>query len=206
MRRNGLVSLGLLLGTGACTAVSSLPDSTLSDGNTWTRVGVRPVLQRSQYDCAVAAAATFWSAHRNGDVTYEEAETRIGKPVASNRSQGVPLSAIKSATVSATRKAFVLRGDRPTLVHELRKGRPVILGVRVRGGTAGVLSHFVVLVGCEEDCLGTISTVPHRWLIWDPGAGISSRPGYALVDDQTLEPIWRPAGFPILVSLLESSI
>ncbi len=206
MGRNGLVSLGLLVGTGACTAVSSLPNSTLSEGNTWTRIGVRPVLQRSQSDCAVAAAATFWSAHADSDVSYEEAERRIRKSFDGNKSNGVPLSAIKGATTSPIRKAFVLRGDRPTLVHELRKGRPVILGVQVRGGTGGLLSHFVVLIGCEEDCLGTVSTVPHRWLLWDPGAGISSRPGYALIDDQTLETIWRPAGFPMLVSLLESSL
>jgi ABC-type bacteriocin/lantibiotic exporter with double-glycine peptidase domain len=109
----------------------------------WLIVGNVPLIrQRSDADCGSAAAAmvlSYWSA----PATVAELDAR--DPVAAEH--GWRAGELRALLRQRGFDAFVISGRLEDLAHELRQGRPVVVGVvkRYRGERA--LAHYEVVIG-----------------------------------------------------------
>ncbi len=157
--------------------------STISRDSGWIAAGpVTPIRQQAARDCgpaALAMVARFWGrpiALRDATVV---AEARSG-------GRGAKLGALRDLARSRGLTAFAIRADRTTLVHELERGRPVVVGLlRARGSRR--LSHFEVVVGFHPT-RREVATI-------DPAGGFGIRQWRDLAAE------WDPAGRPALVVL-----
>jgi ABC-type bacteriocin/lantibiotic exporter with double-glycine peptidase domain len=145
----------------------------------WITAAPTPeIRQRTRLDCGAAAlgmVAAAWHLRIAADDPAIPAPTK----------RGVRLGDLRSAARSHGLIAFAIKANRGTLGHELRAGRPVIVGLlRPYSGTEAV-SHYEVVVAMRGDEIVTL----------DPAAGWRVRTWDSLQGE------WRAAGYPALVVL-----
>jgi ABC-type bacteriocin/lantibiotic exporter with double-glycine peptidase domain len=161
------------------TARPAAPADIAQDRGWIAVAGIRPVRQKGQLDCGPAALAMV--AQRWG--VPLAAATRA---TARRRGHGSKLGALRAAARASGLTAFAIRADRATLVHELERGRPVLVGL-LRGQGRRRLSHYEVVVGYHPQ-RGEFATI-------DPAAGFGVRRWRDLASE------WEPAGRPALIVL-----
>ena len=141
----------------------------------------RVVWQAGSRDCGPAALAMI-AAHWNVALSRDEVVKVLP---ASAATSGARLGDLRDLARVRGLRAFVIAGDREVLVHELRAGRPVLVGVLLRTGLRSALQHYEVVTAVHE--------VDHRIVSIDPASGWRVR---SWAD---FEAEWRPAGAPALV-------
>jgi ABC-type bacteriocin/lantibiotic exporter with double-glycine peptidase domain len=149
----------------------------------WIVAGVtRETRQQGSYDCGAASLAMVAS-RWNVPLSLAGATAGLPKPT----DQGVPLGDLRDLARARGLTAFAIAGDQATLVHELRAGRPVIVGLHLPYGGKRVFSHYEVIVAVHPG--------EARFVTIDPASGWRSRT-WAELDAE-----WKPAGRPTLVVL-----
>ncbi len=149
------------------TAKEARP-SVLAREDNWVMVrGFPRVLQRGNHDCgaaALAAVLAFWG-HR---VTPEQISTAVSKRGEQLRARDIEVYA-KSVGLSS----FVFFGTMNDLIYELKRGRPVIVGVGKPYSDKKALAHYEVVVGYEPK--------KRQVLLLDPARGwqVDSFEGFA---------------------------
>ena len=98
---------------------------------------------------------------------------------------GLLLSDLRTAAKAHGLVAFAITADRATLDHELRAGRPIIVGLLRPYSQREAISHYEVVVAERGDQFVTL----------DPGAGWRVRTW------AELEREWKLANYPALVVL-----
>jgi ABC-type bacteriocin/lantibiotic exporter with double-glycine peptidase domain len=149
----------------------------------WLVVKNVPLIrQRSDSDCGSAAAAmvlSYWSA----PTTVDELDAR--DPFAAKH--GWRAGELRSLLRDKGFDAFVISGRLDDLAHELRQGRPVVVGVVKRYSGDRALAHYEVVIG--------VHPARRRILTLDPADGWR---------ENTLEGFdseWRPSERTTLVVL-----
>ncbi|MBK9034061.1 MAG: hypothetical protein IPL61_22795 [Myxococcales bacterium] len=146
----------------------------------WIAAAPTPeVRQRGELDCGAAALAMVAGRWR---VPLTEHDAIAALPAPSPT--GTRLGDLRDAARAEGLSAFAIAGDRDTLVHELRAGRPVIIGLHLSYGRQTV-GHYEVLVA--------VHPIDDRFVTIDPASGWRVR---RWVD---LDAEWAPAGRPTLV-------
>jgi ABC-type bacteriocin/lantibiotic exporter with double-glycine peptidase domain len=138
------------------------------------------VRQEGSQDCGAASLAMVAGCWRV-ELSLEGAVAALSEAAA----QGARLGDLRDVARAHGLQAFAIAGDRDTLVHELRAGRPVIVGLLVRRGPRRALSHYEVIVA--------VHAVDDRFVTIDPATGSRVR-SWADLDAE-----WLPAGRPALV-------
>ena len=180
----GALVAALLLAAPACVHVPSsaraVAPAEIDATRGWVSVGaITPVRQKSALDCG-PAALTMVARHWDVELRLDEANR------ARQNGRGARLGALRDLARARGLAAFAIRGDRATLVHELSRGRPVVVGL-LRGTGRERISHFEVVVG-HHPRRGEVATI-------DPAAGLGVRSWR----DLTAE--WEAAGRPTLIVL-----
>jgi ABC-type bacteriocin/lantibiotic exporter with double-glycine peptidase domain len=140
------------------------------------------IRQRAARDCGAASLAMI-AGRWQVPLSFDGAIAALPAPT----KQGTRLGDLRDAARALGLTAFAIAGDRETLVHEVRAGRPVIVGLILPYGGRRVLSHYEVLVA--------VHPVDGRFVTIDPASGWRARSWEALDAE------WRPAGRPTLVVL-----
>lgn len=149
----------------------------------WIVAAPTPAIrQRESRDCGAASLAMI-AGRWHVPLSVEEAVAALPAPT----THGTRLGDLRDAARALGLTAFAITGDRETLVHELRAGRPVIVGLLLPYGGRRALSHFEVVVA--------VHPVDGRFVTIDPASGWRARTWEALDAE------WRPAGRPTLVVL-----
>ena len=174
-----------LVGLAGCVSFggrSRAFDSTrLASDPGWNVAAPTPtVRQEGSQDCGAASLAMIAGRWRV-ELSLEEAVAALPEAA----TQGVRLGDLRDVARAHGLQAFAIAGDRDTLVHELRAGRPVIVGLLIRHGPRRVLSHYEVIVA--------VHAVDDRFVTIDPAAGSRVR-SWADLDAE-----WLPSGRPALV-------
>jgi ABC-type bacteriocin/lantibiotic exporter with double-glycine peptidase domain len=154
-------------------------------GGEWIRAAPTPVVvQRAQTDCGLAALAMIagawgrsWSV---GDMS------RQVKPT----DKGVKLGALRDLARARGLQAFAVKGQFKDLENELKKGRPVLLGLVLPFDRRNNLHHFEVAIAMNPRD-GTVVTL-------DPATGDMMKRSRKVLD---LE--WKHAGYATLVVVAE---
>jgi ABC-type bacteriocin/lantibiotic exporter with double-glycine peptidase domain len=149
----------------------------------WIVAAETPELrQQGSRDCGAAALAMI-AGRWHVPLSVDGAVAALPAPPP----QGTQLGDLRDAARAQGLTAFAITGDRTTLVHELRAGRPVIVGLLLPYGRKRVQSHYEVIVAVHptEDQFVTIN----------PAKGWRIR-SWAALDAE-----WRPARRPTLVVL-----
>jgi ABC-type bacteriocin/lantibiotic exporter with double-glycine peptidase domain len=155
----------------------------ITSASGWIVAAPTPELhQRGPRDCGAASLAMI-AGRWHVRLSVEGAVAAL--PAAS--SQGARLGALRDAARAHGLKAFAIAGDRDTLVHELRAGRPVIVGLLLPYSRKQALSHYEVIVA--------VHPVDGRFVTIDPASGWRAR-SWTELDAE-----WAPAGRPTLVVL-----
>jgi len=161
-------------GRGSSPRTAAAPD--LSAEKNWIVVpGVKMVQAASDADCGAAAlrmVLTRWSPHLDGD----EVTRALGPVDATN---GYRAGMLRNVARANGLQSFVIEGQVADLVHEVRLGRPVIVGV-VTKRLGQAFTHYQVVAGADD--------TGRRLLIADP------RGTWTRVDADELLAEWRPAG------------
>jgi ABC-type bacteriocin/lantibiotic exporter with double-glycine peptidase domain len=105
--------------------------------------------------------------------------------------QGTRLGDLRDTARARGLAAFAITGDRATLVHELRAGRPVIVGLLLPYGRKRVQSHYEVIVAVHPTA--------------DQFVTINPASGWRIRSWADLDAEWRPARRPTLVVLGQTS-
>jgi ABC-type bacteriocin/lantibiotic exporter with double-glycine peptidase domain len=177
----------MVVGLAACTSYTGGARS-VDPGRVTTEAGwiVAPtpeLRQRGSHDCGAAALAMIagrWDVGLSVDGA-------IAALPATPPGEGTRLGDLRDAARSAGLTAYAITGDRETLVHELRAGRPVIVGLLLPYGSRKVQSHYEVVVAVHP-ADGRVVTI-------DPARGWRAR-RWADLDAE-----WLAAGRPTLVVL-----
>lgn len=142
--------------------------STLVRDENWVMVrGFPRVLQRGNHDCGAASLAAvleFWG-HRT---TPEQISEALGKRNEQLRARDIEVYAKREGLSS-----FVFFGTMNDLIYELKRGRPVIVGVGKPYSDKKALAHYEVVVGYEPK--------KRQVLLLDPARGwqVDSFEGFA---------------------------
>ena len=124
----------------------------------WLRAGDVPlILQKSERDCGAAAAAMVLS-YWNRPVPSEEIAARLLLPEA----RGIPAGDLRSYLESKGLQAFVVEGNLADLERQVRKGRPLIVGLVLPYLDRAAL-HYEVVVA--------VHPVEKRVVTLDPARG-----------------------------------
>ena len=108
----------------------------------WIVAAPTPALrQQGSHDCGAASLAMI-AGRWHVALSVDGAVAAL--PVAGV--QGVRLGELRDAARAHGLTAFAIAGDRTTLVHELREGRPVIVGLLLPYGNKRVQRHYEVIV------------------------------------------------------------
>jgi ABC-type bacteriocin/lantibiotic exporter with double-glycine peptidase domain len=143
----------------------------------WIKAAPTPdIRQRSALDCGAAALAML-AASWHVDIALDD--PAIGPP----SKNGLRLGDLRAAARAHGLNAFAIRADERTLEHELRAGRPMIIGLLRPYSRSRGVSHYEVVVAMRGDEIVTL----------DPAAGLRVR------DRASLNSEWSAAGFPALV-------
>jgi ABC-type bacteriocin/lantibiotic exporter with double-glycine peptidase domain len=175
LTRNILCASALALG--ACAGPrAALPDPSLLSRDRWILAapGITLVRQLGRTDCGSAALAMVIGHH---DPTASPAQVRewVGSVDAVS---GIPAGRLRGVAQSRGLDAFLIEGTMEDLEHELRQGRPVLVGVRRVAGVLG-FAHFAVVAG--------IDPIDQLVLMADPSEGWSEQ---SFAD---FEEHWRPS-------------
>lgn len=145
----------------------------------WITTGPMHVIrQRGPLDCGAAALAMVaarWHVTVTGD------DPAFPRP----STNGLRLGDLRTVARGHGLVAFAIAADRATLDHELRAGRPVIVGLLRPYTRREAMSHYEVVVAQRGDEIVTL----------DPAAGWRVR-SWAALDAE-----WRLAAYPALVVL-----
>lgn len=177
----------VLVGVAGCISYSggarAIDRARLTTEPGWIVAAPTPTLrQAGPRDCGAAALAMVagrWDTMRS----VAEATAALPPP----GEQGSRLGDLRDAARAHGLVAFAIAGDRDALVHELRAGWPVILGLILPYGPKYVQSHYEVLVG--------VQLAHDQFVTIDPARGWRARSWAAL------EAEWAPAGRPTLIVL-----
>jgi ABC-type bacteriocin/lantibiotic exporter with double-glycine peptidase domain len=156
-----------LFGATGCVAYSrgtaretTYDDLRREDG--WLLVDVAPIVrQESDDDCGAASLSTVlavWGVDAS-------AET-LRKECAVADESGLRATSLRDAARRRGLSAFLLAGRVADLDHELRRGRPVLVGVVKSAGTVSV-THFEVVVGLHPGAARVAALDPARGLVCD---------------------------------------
>jgi ABC-type bacteriocin/lantibiotic exporter with double-glycine peptidase domain len=174
------VALLALLATGCVTYSGGsrpIDPSRVAREPGWIKAAPTPdIRQRDLLDCGPAALAMV-AGRWNIDIPI----TEIAAPL----TDGVRLADLRAAAVSHGLIAFAIKADRGTLDHELRAGRPIIVGLLRPYSRSRAVSHYEVVVAMRGDEIVTL----------DPAAGWRVRSWASLQAE------WQAAAFPALVVL-----
>jgi ABC-type bacteriocin/lantibiotic exporter with double-glycine peptidase domain len=151
----------------------------------WVRLEhVKLVRQKGIKDCGSAALSTVLEYHEPGGPATLH---RAAIDTALREEPGLGLSAgqLRDYARSHGFDAFVIQGAFDDLTHEVRAGRPVIVGVHKPLSSGEALAHYEVFVGYHPQ--------RHEVLTLDPARGLRQFP----VDGFLQE--WESTGFVALV-------
>jgi ABC-type bacteriocin/lantibiotic exporter with double-glycine peptidase domain len=176
------VVIAILVASGCTTYAGGarpIDPSRVASEPGWIKAAPTPdIRQRSLLDCGAAALAMVagrW-----------HIELAIDDPaIAAPAKNGVRLGDLRSAARAHGLIAFAIRADHATLDHELRAGRPIIVGLLRPYSRTEAVSHYEVVVAMRGDEIVTL----------DPAAGWRVRT-WASLDAE-----WRAAKYPALVVL-----
>jgi ABC-type bacteriocin/lantibiotic exporter with double-glycine peptidase domain len=135
--------------------------------------------QEGSQDCGAASLAMI-AGRWHVELSIERAVAAL--PASAARAR---LGDLRDVARAHGLTAFAIAGDRNTLVHELRAGRPVIVGLLIPHGSRRTQSHYEVIVG--------VHPVDDQFVTIDPATGWRVR-SWADLDAE-----WLPAGRPTLV-------
>lgn len=156
---------------------------TISVDDGWIVAAETPLLrQRGPIDCGPAALAMMvgrW----NVALSVEGAVAALPKPAP----EGASLGDLRDLARAKGLSAFAISGDHATLIHELRAGRPVLLGLYAPYGQKYVQSHYEVLVATRPQASEYVTLDPAR--------------GWRVRSWKDLDAEWTRAGRPALVIL-----
>ena len=145
----------------------------------WVAVhGVPHVQQQSADDCGAAAAAmvlAFWQRPAPADPAVPDG--------------GLRADAVRELLEEGGLRAFVIEGTVDDLRHELDAGRPVIVGTIIPISRRKARSHYVVVIGLEDD----------RVALMDPSVGLQQLP----LETFALE--WKAAAHTTVIGLPPAS-
>lgn len=145
----------------------------------WLQAAATPdIRQRSALDCGAAALAMV-AASWHVDISIDD------RAIATPSKAGIRLRDLRAAARAHGLVAFAVSADYATLEHELRAGRPVIVGLLRPYSRARAVSHYEVVVAIRGDEIATL----------DPAAGLRVR------SRASLDAEWRPASSPALIVL-----
>ena len=164
-----IVILGMSLGcaTYRGTASATQPSVAAQEGG-WIKVPhFLLVLQEKNNDCGAAALAAV-ERFRGRPVSPASIEATLGRTDNRLRAGDIESYARKSGLSS-----YVFFGTMTDVVHELRHGRPVIVGLAKTFAEKKAISHYEVVVGYEPK--------KKLVLLLDPGRGwqVDSLTGFA---------------------------
>ena len=149
----------------------------------WIVAGPTPELpQHGSKDCGAASLAMIagrWHVNLSVD--------KVVAALPAQTARGTRLGDLRDVARARGLTAYAIVGDRDTLVHELRAGRPVVIGLILPYGRGRVLRHYEVIVAVH---LGD-----DRFVTIDPAHGWRAR-SFADLDAE-----WSPAGRATLVVL-----
>jgi ABC-type bacteriocin/lantibiotic exporter with double-glycine peptidase domain len=133
------------------------PARAVQQGKWWLVPNFPLVLQESSHDCGAAALAAvlrYWG--------YSATPASIERRLAGSERRLVAGDMVAYARELGL-NAYVFFGTMTDVVHELRRGRPVIVGLGKSIGDKQALSHYEVVVGYEPE--------QKRVMLLDPGRG-----------------------------------
>ncbi len=165
--------------TGGARAID--PSKVTVDGG-WIVAAPTPVYrQRGLIECGPTALAMIAARWRVA-LTVNDAIASLPKPPP----EGSSLGDLRDLARQRGLNAFAIAGDQETLLHELRAGRPVLVGLLAPYGKYAQ-SHYEIVMAAHpgESKFATI----------DPARGWRTRSW------KDLEAEWKPAGNPALVVL-----
>jgi ABC-type bacteriocin/lantibiotic exporter with double-glycine peptidase domain len=180
------VSLAMCVLAGCASYIGgarSADPARVHDEPGWITAAHTPVVGQSRpAECGPAALAMV-AGRWQVPLALEDATRLVPEPT----ERGVKLGHLRDAAREIGLLAFAIRGDRSTLVHELREGRPVVVGLLLPHRRGRVRSHYEVVVAIrpETDEVMTI----------DPAAG------WRIRHWRDLDAEWLPAGRAAMVVL-----
>ncbi len=171
------------LAAAACyrgTAVGAPAEAVARDPN-WTRVDVPPVRQTGASDCGAAALASvlrYFGRPTSLPVIERSVDVKHG---------GASLGDLESFARAQGLSAYAFNAELSDLEHELRAGRPVIVGTVKPYRPGRGLAHYEVVTGYEP--------VRKRILTFDPARGLRENTVAGFIAE------WQPAKRGALVVL-----
>ena len=179
-----LAALGALAGCVSYRGgARSLDPTQLATEPGWIVAAPTPELRQARaHDCGAASLAMI-AGRWHVALSVDQAVAALPAPAP----RGARLGDLRDLARAHGLWAFAIAGDRDTLVHELRAGRPVMVGLLLPYGQKRALSHYEVIVA--------VHPVRDQFVTIDPATGWRSR-SWADLDAE-----WRPAGRPTLVVL-----
>jgi ABC-type bacteriocin/lantibiotic exporter with double-glycine peptidase domain len=149
------------------TAREARPSTLVQDSN-WVMVrGFPRVMQKGNHDCGAAALSAvleFWGK----PTTADQISNAVGK-----RGEQLRARDIETYAKSAGLSSFVFFGTMNDIVYEVKRGRPIIVGVGKPYADKKALAHYEVVVGYEPK--------KRQVLLLDPARGwqVDSFEGFA---------------------------
>jgi len=191
MVRPGAAALALLCASG-CASLGGrsrpFDETRLDAASGWLLAAPTPVLlQEGSKDCGAASLAMM-AGRWHVALSREEAVTALAAAAAArpaSPSEGVRLGDLRDVARAHGLTAYAVGGDRSTLLHELRAGRPLIVGLLIPYEPGKARSHYEVIVAAHAD--------DEQYVTIDPALGWRVR---SWTD---LDAEWLPAGRPTLV-------
>ncbi len=174
----------LLLLLNACVSTYTghardLDPKTFRKEQGWTAVhGVPLYRQTQQKDCGPAALAMV--------VSYLKPEVDVRALLATNRDERVSVGELRDRARALGLQAFVVEGAPEDLAHELKRGRPVIVGV-AKPTLEGPMAHYEVVIGIHKDT--------KRVATLDPAIGLRENSLFDFMSE------WQATGRVLLVVL-----
>jgi len=145
------------------------------------------VHQHGLADCGLAALSMV-AGHWQVALTLDQARKEVHAPGTS----GVKLGDLRTEARAHGLLAFAVSGDESVIEHEIRAGRPVIIGLLRPYGRDRALSHYEVVVALRA---APDSHGDRQVVTIDPAGGWQVRTW------TDLDAEWKPAGRPALVVL-----
>jgi ABC-type bacteriocin/lantibiotic exporter with double-glycine peptidase domain len=162
------------------SAVDAPAEALARDPN-WIRVNLPPVRQTGASDCGAAALASvlgYWGRPASLASIERSVDVKHG---------GASLGDLESYARTQGLSAYVFNADFADLEHELRAGRPVIVGMVKPYRPGRGIAHYEVVTGYEP--------VQKRILTFDPARGLRENALAGFLAE------WQPAKRVALVVL-----
>jgi ABC-type bacteriocin/lantibiotic exporter with double-glycine peptidase domain len=151
----------------------------------WVVANAPLVLQQDVRDCG-AAALSMVAARWGVRITVEDLQARLAEQAGPGEAgRGSKLGELRAVARSEGLEAFAIPGSETILGHELRQGRPVIVGLLLPHRRGRARTHYEVVVGMQPTTK-EVATL-------DPALGWRVRAW------KDLEREWEPVGRPSLV-------